>query len=248
MSDDIYNHNYNLLSSWEEFGNLFTNDLSIPENTSKILGTKTKNPGNKKVHDNNYDDNLLRKIQIHFYNFIILFLNDIFKVLNINLQEQFLSGRILLPGKDEVDKFHKIEHDIKKIVNKKMVQNLKEAKVKDILKYKISPKYKKFPSDNNKQIYEEVLENNIDKELVEKIFSLECLLLFKNIYYRSYKLVNLKELGIEKVDKVIILSKNVKMFQDLLKKNEKKGKTHVINIHKCAIKNFLPGYIFYYSD
>ena len=244
MSDDIYNQNY-FLSSWEEFGNSFTNDFSIPEKNTEILGKKT---GNKKVHDRNSDDNLLRKIQIHFYNFIILFLNDIFKVLNIDLQGQFISGKLLLPGNNEVDKFHKIEHDTKKKVNKKTVQILKEAKVKDILEYNISPKFKKFPNDNNKKISKEVLENNTDKELVEKIFSLECLLLFKNIYYRSYKIVNLKELGIEKVDKVITLSKNVKMFQDLLKKNEKKGKTHVINIHKCAIKNFLPGYIFYYSD
>lgn len=244
MSDDIYNQNY-LLNSWEEFGNSFTNDFSIPENITEILGKKT---GNKKVHDKNKDDNLLRKIQIHFYNFIILFLNDIFKVLNIDLQGQFISGKLLLPGNNEVDKFHKIEHDTKKKVNKKTVQMLKEAKVKDILEYNISPKFKKFPSDNNKQISEEVLENNTDKELVEKIFSLKCLLLFKNIYYRSYKIVNLKELGIEKVDKVITLSKNVKMFQDLLKKNEKNGKIHIINIHKCAIKNFLPGYIFYYSD
>ena len=202
MSDEIYNDCL-ILDSFEENSNSFTN-VSIPEIPSKIITKKTKGPSlkkkNKKIHDNNFDDNLLRKIRIHFLNFIIFFLNDIFKALNIE------------------KKLLKIGHNMKKSVTKKEIEFLKDANLKEIMKYKISPKYKRVLSDNNYIIVEELLQNKKEKELLEKIFSIKCLVLFKKVYYKSYKIINLKELEISEEDKILTLSNNVKMFKDLLKK------------------------------
>ena len=44
--------------------------------------------------------------------------------------------------------------------------------------------------------------------------------MFKNIYYKSNKLINLSEYGL---NKIINLSDKVKMYQDLLKDIEKKN-------------------------
>ena len=65
---------------------------------------------------------------------------------------------------------------------------------------------------------------------------------FRKVYYKSERNVNLKEFGIFKT---IILSKEVKMFNDLLEQNKSLGEEHVKNIHKCALKSYFPGYLFF---
>ena len=186
----------------------------IPEPSISIPNSPT-DESEKKIHDKYSDDNMLRKIQNHYLNFIILFLNEILK--NLNYKQRFL----------------KLDYDYKKTVNKDFVERLKKSTLKDIVINKISEKYKNYDNYKNRIIYEEIKEN----EIIKNILSINYLMLFKTIYYKSNKKIDLSEFGI---NQVIILSKKVKMFNDLLKKIEKEGELYIKNIANCTIKNFIP--------
>ncbi len=158
---------------------------------------------------------MLKKIQIHYLNFIIGFLNEILK--NLNYKQRFL----------------KLDYNFKKSVNKDFVERLKKSTLKDIVINKISERYTNYSNNTNKMIYEEIKEN----EILKNILSINYLTLFKTIYYKSNKKIDLSQYGI---NQVIILSKKVKMFNDLLKKIEKEGELYIKNIANCTIKNFIP--------
>ena len=184
-------------------------------------GKSTNLENNDKIHDKFSTDNLLRKIQVHYLTFIINFINIILKRLNYE------------------QRFFKIDYEIKKNVNKKNFDSLKNTSIGEVLCNKISIKYKKQNENANKEIYDQIKEN----EILKKLFSENYLTLFKKIYYKSNKSINLKEYGL---DEEIILSNPVKMFKDLLKDNEATdiNKEYQKNIVECAIQNYLPDSIF----
>ena len=177
---------------------------------------KANSDMNDKAHDKYSPDNLLRKIQVHFLTFIISFLNEILLLLNYN------------------QKFLKLNYEYKRNVNKKNIQKLKEQNIKNIVCNEISKKYRnvKLP---NATICEQIKDN----EVLNKILSENYLTLFKKIYYKSSKIINLKEYGL---DKNIVLSKKVKMFEDLLKgkDNEVGDKNqYIYYLKQCAHDNYL---------
>ena len=186
----------------------------IPEPSISIPNSPT-DESKKKIHDKYSVNNMLKKIQIHYLNFIIGFLNEILK--NLNYEQRFL----------------KLNYEYKKNVNKDFVERLKKSTLKDIVINKISEKYKNYDNYKNRIIYEEIKEN----EIIKNILSINYLMLFKTIYYKSNKKIDLSQYGI---NQVIILSKKVKMFNDLLKKIEKQGELYIKNIANCTIKNFIP--------
>ena len=112
-----------------------------------------KNKSNK-YHGLDDFDNIQRKIQVHFINFLIGLANDI-------LRKIF--------GKKNKLHFKDIKYNLKKIVNLKYVEYLKQCKFADILQMKISPKNKKFGENSNKNTYlkacdsSEELKNKFDK-------------------------------------------------------------------------------------
>ena len=182
------------------------------------------NAKENKIHDKFSTDNLLRKIQVHYLSFIISFLNDILK--NLNYSHRFL----------------KLDYEFKKNVNKSFVECLKGKSIGEIICNKISSKYRKQDENNNKNIYEEIQKD----EVLNKILSENYLKLFQKIYYKSNIIINLKEYGL---DKDIFLSKDVKMYKDLLKGNEafEGYKDYQKNIDQCAIQNYFPDIIFSFN-
>ena len=182
------------------------------------------NDKNVNVHDKFSPDNVLRKIQVHFINFIILFLNDILK--NLNYEQQFL----------------KLDYSFKKNVNKNSVESFKSQTIGEIICNKISVKYRKQDKNINKKIYEQIQND----EVLNKLLSEKYLKIFKKFYYKSNRIINLKEYGL---NKNIILSPEVKMYKDLLKDNEtfNKYKEYHKNLNECAIQNFLPDLIFIFN-
>ena len=193
-----------------------------PDNHTKPTSTTTI-----RVHDNNSYDNLLRKIQNHFMNFIVSFLNEYLKENNIDKN------------------FCKLDYNFKKQVNKKFVNDLKTKSLRDIIINNISIKYSKHENDANKNYLEDIENNEIyKKEITElkKILSINYMDFFRKVYYKSERYVNLKEFGISKI---ITLSNKVEMFNDLLNQNKYLGEQHVKNIHKCALKSYFPGYLFF---
>ena len=181
------------------------------------MSDSNSNESNKR-HDKNSDDNLLRKIHLHFFDFIVLFMNNILQI--FKFKQEFL----LLDPK------------YKENVNHKFVNDLKQSQIKEIIVQKIRKKYKKKPLNTNEEIYKKIKDN----EIIDKILSINILDLFK-LYYKSNKNINLEQFGI---NKSFTLSDKVKMFKDLLIKNKSKGELHIKNIQRCAVKNYLPNYIF----
>ena len=184
------------------------------EYTRKKRGRKKERENKSQTHDKYSMDNILRKIKNHFLSFIIFFINDILKALNY--EQRFL----------------KLNQSFKVNIKKDFVESLKKKTIGEIINNKISTKYKK--KIDNKKIYEELK----DKEDLKLLFKENYLELFKNIYYKNIKIINLKKYGIERE---INLSKEVKFYEDLLKKNEafNEDNEYKRNINECINLNFL---------
>ena len=173
-----------------------------------------------KIHDKHTIDNVLRKIQVNYMTFLISFINEILK--NLNYNERFL----------------KLDYSIKKNINKDFFESLKTKNIGEIICSKISDKYKKGKKDN-RNIFEKIKEKkNKEKKVIINILSENYFDFFWKIYYKSCKLINLKEYGLTKE---IILSDKVIMYKDLLKKNEKSdpNENYNININNCVKNNFI---------
>lgn len=196
----------------------------IEENEKRITINKKRGRGrkgaliqSKKIHDKYSNDNLLRKIQIHYINFIVDFVNDILE--NLKYEQRFF----------------RLKYKMKKNVKNENIKLLKQQSIGELLCNKISLKYRKKDENSNKKVYEIIKQDSI----LNKILSENYLKLFKKIYYKSNKIINLKEYGL---DKNIVFSKNVKMFKDLLKNNQSfdKDKEYIKNINECVAQNYIP--------
>ena len=207
---------------------LLKKDNGFSQNDSTELTKKKRKRGkenskgskNAKIHNIFSQDNLLRKIKIYYLNFIISFLNNIIKHLNYDDK-----------------KFLKLNYEFKKNVSKNFFNTLKEKTIGEIITNKISLKYKKHEKNTNDVIYQELKEN----KLLNNLFFEKYLKFFKKFYFKSYKIISLKDYGL---DKEFVLSNKVKMYKNLLKDNESLGKNYKKYINKYEIKNFLPNAIF----
>ena len=188
-----------------------TNYFEVKKAINKRGRKKIKNniDGKGKTHDKNAADNLLRKVQVHYLTFIISFINEILQKLGINQQ------------------FSNLNYKFKRNVNKQFVESLKAKNIGQIICNEISPKYKE--KEDNALIFEK-----IEDEVLKKILSENYLTLFRKIYYNKSNSINLREYGL---DKTIILSKKVKMFNDLKKRIDSKN-GYKININQFIKKHF----------
>ena len=156
-------------------------------------GLNTNNNG--RTHSGSDDDNLLRKIQVHFLSFIINYINDVIKT--------FINNR-------NPPLFKNLDYSIKKRVNHQFVEKLKSYNISQILQMAVSPKMKIHDETVNKKIYWKVC--NICPFMyifLERNFQS----LFKEYYYNKNKIFEVN-------GKVIQLSLKTKTFDDLLQKYE----------------------------
>ena len=161
--------------------------------TTKKRGRKQIN-NNKKTHTASDDDNIHRKIQVHFISFLTNFINDII--------------RGLLKSK-KVPLFKNIDYQLKKTVNQKYFQILKSQKIADLLQMRPSPKMKIHDNNVNKLIYDEVCKLcPFMKDFLQQDF----ISLFKEYYYNKSKIFIVN--GVE-----IKLSERTRNFTDLINKN-----------------------------
>lgn len=172
-----------------------------------------------KCHNNNATDNILRKAQVHYLNFIESFLNDILE--NFGYKERF----------------HKLDYQFKKNIKKNFVESLKEKTISEIISNKISSKYKRKKEDFNGNLCEKLKKEN---KVLENILSQNYLLLFQKVYYKNINNINLKDYGL---NKDIFLSDKVKMYKDLLIKN-KESFLNLKHINKCIKEYYYPKLVF----
>ena len=196
--------------SIEELLKIFSNNNLIIDNPVSnrnsplfsILIKKKRgkqNENNKKSQHLSTDfDNLQRKIQVHFFTFIINLSNDAIKAV--------LGSKIPY-------NFKQIDHKLKIKISHKNVSNLHKLAIKDILKMKISPKNKNFSEFINNEIFNAVCQLS---KLLENFLNIKYLKFFNDFYFNEEKETN----KVVFEGKEIPFSKETKNFYHLLKKYE----------------------------
>ena len=163
----------------------------------KKRGRIPNNNSKRKPHGKNFDDNVITKIQTHYMNFIINFIND------------------CIPSKDRKDKRNRFKHfnyKDKRNPNIMHIKVLEDSSINDLLKkITISIKYKYDEYANRKLVDKYNKENMFLKDL----FKMEYLELF-NYYYNENKPT--REILIN--DKPIKLSQKTRTFFDLIEVNK----------------------------
>ena len=171
------------------------------------------NEVNKKIHTGGDDDNLIRKIQVHYLTFIINFCNDMINA--------------LIPDKD-APHFKDIDHKIKKTVNHKRIEYLKSLTLAHIVQLKPSSKMKNNDISVNINIYEEICQLS---PFIQEFLQMNYLDLFKQYYINKSNLFEVNGQNIP-------ISPKTKTFNDLLKKYDIYKK----RLNYIAINYFLNQY------
>ena len=114
------------------------------------------------------------------------------------------------------ERFYNLSYSFKKRINKMILEDLKSQTIKDIISNNISEKYK-----------------NINKNINYEIVS-------KKVYFKNNRCIDLRKYG---HNKIIILPKYIKMYKELLIKNEKKDKNIKKKFEECIKQYFLQNYI-----
>lgn len=236
-SDNIFENFFNSFSNYSNHDTLFINNhiFSTCEKNEENKGneialSKKRCKGRKiighdikiKTHNKFYTDNLLRKVQNHFINFIVSFMNEILNQLGFNQRFCCLSYRF---------KFN---------VTKQNIMRLRYCTIGEILSNDISPKYIKKCPDFNIKVINELKSNRI----INLLLSENYLYLFKNVYYKSKRIINLQKYGF---NKTLILSEKIKMYKDLLTKNNNlniKDNCYQKRMNECVTRNYLLDAIF----
>ena len=178
--------------------------IASPEK-AKILNLKKRFRGRKGVQENNLDkrvhsasddDNVLRKIQVHFLTFVVNFTNDVIRT--------FIEDK-------NVPQFKNLDYKIKKIVKHKVVEDFKLKTIGEILQSRISPKMKTHDSFANNNIYDDICNRS---PLMKDFLQTQYLTLFKEYY-------NNKDRKFEVNGKIVQLSSKTKIYNDLILKNYK---------------------------
>ena len=164
------------------------------------------------IHRSDSFDNLLRKIQVHFLNFLIDFCNDALKTEYENSDYSF----------------KQIKYKVKEEIQYSYLKNLKHCSIGDILNFDISSKYLSLDRNHNKKLLEKIESSSI---WLYNLFQMNYLQLFK-YYYNDGKPLN----KIYFMEREIFLTPKTKSFYCLLEKNQNL-KSEITEIaKKCYLK------------
>lgn len=172
------------------------NDISekLLQNKTK-RGRKTEPEGKPamKIHEKTDIDNIITVAQISYINFIVDLLNDLLKQIGIQ------------------NKFIRISHKVKKNVKISNFENLKTKKLSDILLLEISPKFRSYDKDHNKKLLESIQ----DMEEIKDILNENYLTFFKEVYYKSERIICINGKNISLFGKKLKMYKNkIAEFKD----------------------------------
>ena len=166
--------------------------FKVNRENKKLSGRKRNlelKEGEFYIHNKYAVDNILRKVQCDYINYLIDVTNEILKVKNCK------------------EKFLKISYDFKKDITNDNFEKVKNYKIGEIVKMDISKKYKKKDPTTNRKSYEKVIK---DKD-IKGFFNETYLYVFLNYYFQNKKKIKLSGLEID--------LKNIKTFEDFLNKN-----------------------------
>lgn len=180
-------------------------------------------------HDRNEKDNILTKIQIHYRNFLISFINEI--IIKIIVNEYYNSKDLEKIKNLKEYLFNNIDHHFKSNIKKEYMKFAESNKIKDF----ISPSVKickKYNIENkNQKIMENVISFN--NKILNKILNSEYLDYF-DLYYNNKR--NLYLSG-DNLNLDLELSDNIKLFNDLTNRYLDDEK-YISNLKKFAELTF----------
>ena len=242
---NIYNIPKNIITPIPD-SNLYNNNNNNTQNImisnkneiilkKKLKTDKTKEKKEKdifllkkkrKTH-NKYDwDNIKRKIQVHYFKFLVEFVNkailEILKEYNKGFDKKIITENI---------QFKKISYDFAKKIDSESFHLLKTKKLKDILIENTSKKFRNF---NNKDIYNNIIKLNKNVNNILNNYYLE---LFDVFYYQKDN-INLSKYGID----LVISLDGIERFQEFLKsqkENEPNFDLYKQRIEQSIYKEFL---------
>ena len=184
--------------------------FNVEHNVRKKRGRQIESTKKRNIHSSTADDNIARKIQIHFLNFIISLINEIANQ-TFNNKKKYLK---------------KFDYNKKENITRSQFNILKNFNICELINYMgISNKYKCNENINKKNI------EKLNKyPLFEKLFQSKYLSIF-NLYYNDKK--PLKEFLL--CGQKIILSNNIKSFYDLIENNKNKSEKIINFVEKHYI-------------
>ncbi len=218
--------NHSFIKKKRNIYNVINTKLICSTNTSSI--NKKMQKKSRKTHKADDEDNILRKLQVHYISFITFFVNEIIKAL-------------LYPNKNP-PKFQIIDYETKKKVSSKYVKNLKNKTIGDIIQLKVSPKMKTIKADANINTYNEIKEKCPE---IQEILQKKYIDVFKEYYFKE----NPETQSIQIKDKNITLSKSksknyinlIQKYYHLKEKIEKVIDKHYLHNYKRIKKpKFIP--------
>ena len=166
-------------------------------NCGKKRGRKSSRNGIYKLHGKNSEDNIIRKIQVHYAKFIKNFINELLKTSGIK-------NLFFIP----------LDYNYIKLISKKHRDNLNSKTIKEVFSdNNISPKYSTKEINFNKKICEQIEKEY--KDIYQNVLNKNFLFFFDKIYYKNNKKINMKEFGFDNLE---IDLKNIELFGDLLLK------------------------------
>ena len=163
------------------------------------------------------DDNILSKANCHFINFLASYINFILNFFDIE------------------EKFVKIDYSkYKKKINKKIFLVLKNSTIGQILSGEISPKFRTLIKNKNMNYLLYI-------KIINKILSEKYIDLFRNVYYKNERIINLKKYDNNiQIGNIILPKTEVKMFEDFLNKERKKGsEKYIEKVKKVVFNKFI---------
>ena len=183
----------------------------------KKRGRKSFKKANSHTHSALDDDNILRKIQVHFLTFLVSFTNDYIDALFPNVDKK----RILY--------FRHFDYKLKKIINHNSIEKMKTMTIGDILQMEASPKNKTCAKNINQIVYIQLCQQH--PELNQNYFNKTFKEFFIQYYYnKNERTVLLNGLNIK-------LSNKTRTFNNLIQKNKDNSEKFRINASYFYMNN-----------
>ena len=145
----------------EEIENDKKNEIPQEQKVKKTRGREKRNileyKNENTKHSKNSDDNIIKKINAHYLEEIITWLNKSFlDSSNMNFQDEQIKKKL------NDNYFLKLKADlITNHIKRQLIMQIMGKKFKDIFSsYPISTKYRKLPKTNNKDLVEKIYKEN----------------------------------------------------------------------------------------
>ena len=183
----------------------------------------------RRKHDRNNKDNILTKIQIHYRNFLISFLNEVTKKIIVEEFYKMKKFDKIINIKEYL--FNNIDHHFKSNTKKENMKLAESIKIKDLISPSVSLCKKYKIESKNIGVMKKIEEFN--NPILNRILNSKYLHYF-SLYYNSNRQINLKE-GESNIE--FELNKNIKLFNDLIEK-DKNDQNYVSKLKKYALLNF----------